>query len=55
MREQVFDHSINYLHEQFKILYESIDNLSMGKKAGEKLSNENNLLKEAKFNQAEEI
>ena len=49
VREHIFDHTISYLQEQFKFLYESIDNLSIGKKAGEKLNTEMTFVKEVKI------
>lgn len=55
VREQLFDHTISYLQEQFKLLFESVDNISIGKKAAEKYAQEINLLKITKTAQAEDI
>jgi len=35
--KQIAGHSIFYMQEQFKILYNSIDNISVDKKHGERL------------------
>ncbi len=38
LREELFDHSLSYMQEQFKMLFESIENISTDRKQGELLN-----------------
>ena len=55
MEQQISNHSIQFLQEQFTILHDSIDNISSDKRLGDKMALEIQLLKEDNEKQSEQV
>lgn len=55
MEQQIANHSIQFLQEQFTILHDSVENISSNKRLGDKMEREIELLKECKEQLSDQV
>jgi len=55
VRKNLSNYSIKFMQDQFKILFAAIDNISVDKKAGEMMTQENVQLKTLRKDHTDEI